>query len=370
MTESTYWLGFSAFPGVGPQKFKLLLDGFKSAKIAWNANKKELIAKYIGQSLTIKFVQFRKEFDLEKYENKLKKLEITPLFLFEEQYPKLLKSIPNPPFVLYVRGKTEILKQVQDDSAGMFGIVGTRKITNYGTEVTKMFAGELARAGFTIVSGLALGVDAVAHQSAVQNFGKTIAVLGCGVDCCTPSSNQSIYNSIVKGNGCVISEVPPGYLPTKGSFPSRNRIIAELSKAVLVPEGAEDSGSLITADYAFKFNRQVFAIPGPVTSSLSKGPYKLVRQGAIMITDPVEILTKFQISNDKFQINTNKNLKFKTGTKEERRILELLENEAVHFNDLVQLTKMTPKKVGSLLSLMEVKGMVKSRDGGRYSIVQ
>ncbi len=362
MDEKKYWLAFSAFPGVGPHTFKKLLDGFGSAKAAWGASKDELIAKAIEQSISTKLVQFRSEFDIENYLKRLEKLQIQTILSKDEDYPNLLKEIPNPPFVLYVRGKFGF------NANELFGIVGTRKITEYGKTVTDMFAAELANEGFTIVSGLAMGVDSQSHLSTVQNSGKTIAVLGCGVDCCTPPSNQWLYDKILEHNGAIISEVPPGYLPTKGSFPSRNRIIAGMSKALLVTEGAEDSGSLITAECALKFGRPVFAVPGPITSSLSKGPYSLIEKGATLVTDPQQIIEELGIKNYELGTIKIKSSKFKNGTRDEQKILELLENEQVHFNDLVRLSKIKTSKLSSLLSIMEVKGMVKSGDGGLFSV--
>ena len=173
---------------------------------------------------------------------------------------------------------------MQDEFGKTIGVVGSRKPTYYGQEITKKFADDLSLSGLAIVSGLALGIDAISHQSALENSAKTIAVLVCGVDCCTPMSNKNIYDKIISGNGCVISEVPLSYMPGKGLFPSRNRIIAGLSQAVLVTEGAEDSGSLITADFAFKFDRIVFAVPGPINSALSKGTDTLSDTGLSVVS--------------------------------------------------------------------------------------
>jgi len=366
VSEESYWLSFSAFPGVGPHTFKKLLTEFGSAKAAWNANQEKLQDKALGKVLTSKFVRFREGFNSAFFEQNLKKLGISILFSKDNDYPALLKQIPNPPFLLYVKGNMEILKQVQNDSVGMFGIVGTRRITEYGKTVTDMFTQSLVEAGFVIVSGLAMGVDAQAHASTIQAHGKTIAVLGCGVDCCTPPSNKSLYDAIIQHGGCIISEVPPGHLPTRGTFPSRNRIIAGLSSALLVTEGAEDSGSLITADYAFKFKRKVFAVPGPITSSLSKGPYKLVQLGAKMVVEPQEIISELGIKN---QESSGEKRKVRSGSRDEKKILRLLENEALHFDDLVRKSKMNSSRLGSLLSLMEVKGMVKSQNGGMFAII-
>lgn len=359
--EKNYYLAWSSFPGVGPKRFSQLLKTFKSAQKAWNSNQ---IDKVLGPKLSEELGEFKKKYSVELYAKELKKRKIDFLTLNDKKYPTLLAQIPNPPFVLYIRGSKEVLNGLA------IGIVGTRKITNYGREVTDLFATELSSAGFTIVSGLALGVDAQAARSALEQKGKTIAVLGCGVDCVTPLENEPLYNSIVKAGGAIVSEYPLGHPPTLGSFPSRNRIIAGLSQGVLVTEGAEDSGALITADYALKFKRPVFAVPGPITSTLSKGPFSLIRKGAKLVTNPQEIISELGITNYKLQIsNEIKKSKVQTGTKDELKILELLANEPLHFDEIVRRSKINSSKLGSLLSLMEVKGLVKSTDGGFFSIL-
>jgi len=372
MSKREYWLGFSVFPGIGPRTFQKLLERFGNARSAWEASIGDLHS-VLGEPLADKFDTFRKKFSPVDYAKELAEKKVSFLTWTDNEYPKLLKAIKNPPFVLYIRGSFRF-NDLNHQST--IAVVGTRKITQYGRDVTTLLTAELVGAGFTIVSGLAMGVDAVAHQTAIENNGKTIAVLGCGVDCCIPTANQHIYNSIVKGSGsprfaggagCVVSEFPLGQPPTKGSFPSRNRIIAGLSLGVLVTEGAEDSGALITADYAFKNNRKVFAVPGQITSILSKGPYKLLGKGAKLVTNAEDILKEFQISNVKSQINTNTK-KYKTATKEEQEILEILENEPLHFDEIVRRIKKSSSQVGSILSLMEVKGMVKSLDSGMFSI--
>ncbi len=351
--ERDYWLAFSSFPGVGPVKFQKLLKEFKAAKKAWNSNR---IEKVLGPKLAGKLTEFKKNYSVELYAKELQKRKVQFLTLNDKNYPKLLAQIPNPPFVLYIVGKV-------DFDLPSIGIVGTRKITNYGREVTELFTSELSMAGFTIVSGLALGVDAQAHRSAIESKGKTIAVLGCGVDCVTPLENETLYNSIVKGYGAVVSEYPLGHPPTMGSFLSRDRIIAGLSQGILVTEGAEDSGALITADYAFKFKRPVFAVPGPITSTLSKGPFKLISKGAKLVTSSQDILEELKIKSPKLKVQN----KINKGTKEELIILSLLENESLHFDEIVRQSKINSSKLGSILSLMEVKGLVKSLDGGYFS---
>lgn len=353
MDERNYWLAFSSFPGVGPIKFQKLLKEFKTAKKAWNSNQ---IDKVLGEKLSAELVSFKKKYSVELYAKELKRRKVHFFCLSDKNYPKLLAQIPNPPFVLYIKGRI-------DFNLPSIGVVGTRKITNYGREVTDLFAGELCSNGFTIVSGLALGVDAEAHSSTLKSKGKTIAVLGCGVDCVTPMENEALYNSIVKAGGAIVSEFPLGHPPTLGSFPSRNRIIAGLSQGILVTEGAEDSGSLITADYALKFKRLVFAVPGPITSTLSKGPFKLISKGAKLVTSPSDILNSLNI---KQQAVSSKATKL-NGTKDELKILQILENEPLHFDELVRKSKINSSKLGSILSLMEVKGLLKSTGGGFFS---
>lgn len=341
--ERNYWLGLSTFPTIGPAKFRKILEEFGTAKAAWEAKKSD--------------------FSIEKYLNELKKKNVWFVTLKDKEYPKLLKEIKDPPYVLYGKGDKKLLNENKT-----FGVVGARKTTEYGREVTKLLTTELVLNGFTIVSGLALGVDAISHMTALENSGKTIAVLGCGVDCCNPGENQSIYNSIV-AKGLIVSEFPLGMKPTKWTFPARNRIIAGLSQAVLVTEGAEDSGSLITANFALKFNRKVFAVPGPITSSMSKGPYKLIAKGARLVTGVKDILEELKIPSTKSQIpNKSKSIKFKTATKEEQKILDLLQNESLHFDEIVRKINRDSARIAGILSVMEIKGMIRSIDGGKYEL--
>ncbi len=410
MEERFYWLGFSAQQGIGPSKFRKLLEEFGTAKTAWEttSSARPRLVEVMGEGNAGKLEEFRQKFSIEDYIEKLKEKEIWFVTLQDEDYPQILKEIKNPPFVLYGKGdmKTLIARQprVSDDArlinlkplsdsaslsksrlqsrtqptfssseSGLprstLAVVGTRRITQYGREVTRLLTSELVYSGFTIVSGLALGVDAVAHMTALENNGQTIAVLGCGVDCCNPAENQSIYNSILESGNCIVSEFPLGMKPTLWSFPARNRIIAGLSQAVLVTEGAEDSGSLITANFALKFGRKVFAVPGPITSTMSKGPYNLIAKGAKLATSAEDILNELKITNSKLQApNKLQITKFKTATEEERKILDLLQNESLHFDEIVRKTDFNSAKLSSLLSLMEIKEMVKSLGGGMFGL--
>ncbi|HSX40779.1 MAG TPA: DNA-processing protein DprA [Candidatus Saccharimonadales bacterium] len=361
MDERLYYLGFSAFSGVGPVKFGLLLNKFKTAKLAWSASEKNLL-EVLGQAVGKQFLEFRQKFSPEQYEKILLNNKIWFVTLEDKEYPDLLKQTARTAFVLYGKGDKRRL-----DDENKLAIVGSRKITNYGRDVTQLFASFLADSGFTIVSGLAMGVDSVAHRATVEHHGKTIAVLGCGVDCCFPTVNQSLYNSILTSGGCIISELPLSHPPSKGSFPSRNRIIAGMSLGTLVTEGAEDSGSLITAEYALKFNRKVFAVPGPINSNLSKGPYKLIRKGASLVSEPSEILKELNVRSEQRSKNHESGIKQKV-TKNEQEVLELLENEGMEFDEIVRRLKKDSSTVGSLLTLMEIKGMIKNTNGATFSL--
>src|SRR3989344_5822307 len=361
MGERDYWLGFSVFSGIGPFKFKKILEDFGTAKKARDSSDIK-ITKVLGENLGAKFIDFRNKFSIENYLKSLKKENVWFLTLKDKDYPKPLLQISKPPFVLYGKGNSKILSSIS------FAVVGARRTTHYGREVTAIFTQELVRSGFTIVSGLAMGVDAISHKTSLDSNGKTVAVLGCGVDCCNPSENLSLYKRIIEEGGAVISELPLSHPPTKGSFPARNRIIAGLSIGVLVTEGAEDSGSLITANYAFELGRKVFAVPGPITSSLSKGPFRLIQKGAKLVTTPQDIIDELGIKNHELRIGKIKT-KIAVETKEEKKILEILENEALHFDEIVRKSQLDSSKIGSLLSIMEIKGLVKTTDGGFYNIV-
>ena len=355
--ERGYFLGFSNFPGVGPIKFEKLLKHFGSSEAAWKSNLKEF-GEVVGKSLITRFEAFRKEFDIEKYEERLVKQKINYVCLFEKSYPLRLRSIKNPPIILYSKGNFNISSEQK-----ILAIVGTRKITSYGRNVTEMFASKLAEQGLIIVSGLAIGVDEVAHSACLDSKGITVAVMGNGVDICFPRENQKIYDRIISEGGLVISEYPPGQEPSVGSFPARNRIVAGMSDGILVTEGASESGSLITANFGLEFGRMVFAVPGPITSSLSAAPLRLIEKGAKLVVGPEDIIKELGIKPS--ELPKNKKI-YSDLTHEEKKIIGLVENESLSFDEIVRRLKLDSSKVGTILSMMEIKGIIKN-SGGNYS---
>ncbi len=282
-----YFLGFSAFPGIGPVRFTLLYNYFGSAKAAWEAPLSLLKKIKLGDKLSEEFDAFRKRANLAHYVQQLRERHIAALTIHDSKYPALLREIPDAPFVLYVRGYRA---QKPVDLARTIAVVGTRRMTPYGNDVTQKFVGDLVKKGFTIVSGLALGVDTVAHQTAMSAGGKTIAVLGAGIDIIYPTRNASLYWKIINGCGAVVSEMAVGVGVDKSRFVTRNRIISGLSLGVVVIEGDDRSGSLITARYAAEQGRDVFAVPGPITSAYSRATSILLKNGAKLVESADDIV--------------------------------------------------------------------------------
>jgi len=351
-----YYLALAAVPGIGPTRFKVLLKHFQTAENVWKASDKTL-DKILTPSLFNQFTQFRQSFNVDKYLEKIEKSKINVVTIDEENYPKRLKEIDQAPPVLYVKGALPINEKA-------LAVVGTRKITGYGRQATEILVRDLVAAGFTIVSGLAFGVDSHAHRVTVGNGGETIAVLGGGVDVVYPRENEALAREIEEGFGAVISEFPLGMQSVPGNFPARNRIISGLSLGVLVTEAGEDSGSLITADFAAEQGREVFAVPGPIFSSLSKGPSQLIKQGAKLVTNVEDILEELNLDST---LPGVERAAFKADSKEEQAILDLLKGGPVHVDELARASKLPAAKVGSLLSLMELKGQIKNLGQNKYS---
>lgn len=290
MTEQKkYWLGFSLFPGIGPKRFFLLLNYFGSAQNIWQASENKLIQTGLSQKLVKRFVIYRKSIDLGSKEKELVKKKTQFITYNDKLYPQYLKEISSPPIGLYVKGR------LFPSDKKTIAVVGTRKVTEYGKKVTLQLVKDLVANGFTIISGLARGVDGIAHKAALGNGGKTIAVLGSGVDVVYPPEHKALARAIIASSkGAVISEFPMGTTPKKGHFPARNRIVSGISLGVLIIEGARKSGTKITATCAANQGREVFAVPGPIDSSLSAGPADLIKEGAKLVTGIDDILEEFK----------------------------------------------------------------------------
>ncbi len=363
--DRKYFLAFSVFPGIGPVRFRLLYSYFKSARNAWNATVKDLEDTGLYNSLVSRFDEFRHTFDIPAYCSKLAQMGISYLCYTDEKYPGLLREISDAPIVIYVKGKRG---KEPISLERTIVVVGTRRITPYGQTVTQKFVEGLVSYGFTIVSGMAYGVDAVAHTSALKAGGSTIAVLGCGIDIIAPPSNAYLYTDIALcGRGAIVSEMPLGLRPGKGLFPARNRIISGLSLGVVVTEGADDSGSLITARYALDQGREVFAVPGPVTSPYSKGPAKLIKNGAKLIETTEDIVEELGIlPTTKGKTGKSKSL---GNTESERVIIKMLENGPRHIDEIKGVTNLTLSDVAATLTVLEMRGCVKNQGDAVYTLI-
>lgn len=360
MTEADACLCFSLIDGIGPKTFVGILNHFGSTQDAWEKlSEKDIKKKVISKLLYERFELFKKNFDVQGYLDKLKKTKVQVTGYTDNKYPSLLKELHNPPIVLYCKGNLGLL-----DSQRNIGVVGARKITSYGIDVTEKLVSELVSYGFTIVSGLAFGVDAIAHKTAIENRGLTIAVLGCGVDCCTPEENQGLYEKILDSGGLITSEYPLGMPPSLGSFPARNRIIAGLSLGILVTEAAEDSGSLITANEALRLGRPVYAVPGSINSMMSKGTLKLLKQGATLVSSGKDIIGEFQVQGSQFMVHGKdekiKNLKLNP---QEKRVVEMVENEEMSLDILAKSLKIPITKLMVIVSSLEMRGILVNKSG-------
>ena len=347
MNNIQYLLALHSIDGLGPIRLKSILDYFKDPKLAWEATTSELIKIGIPRPTVDLLRATREKLDPDAYVESIQKSGISWLTIFDDNYPALLKQIYDPPVVLYYKG--DILPQ--DDKA--IAVVGSRKMTGYGKAVTEKFTKGLAAVGLTIVSGLARGVDSQAHRSAVEIGGRTIAVLGGGLNYIYPPENKSLAEKIASGFGAVVSEFPPDYPSLPGNFPLRNRIISGLSLAVLVTEAAEDSGSLITARLALEQGRDVFAIGG----------VNLIKDGARAVFEPKEILDELGIQLRQGSAGQVNNIEL---ADDEKKILEVLENESLHIDEIGRILNMTAAKVSALLLKMEIKDVVQNLGGGTY----
>ena len=279
-------------------------------------------------------------------------------------YPKKLKNIPSPPKILYVKGK--ILPK-----ENCFAIVGARKCSTYGKQIASEIASRLCEAGFTIVSGLAPGIDTASHLAIVEKQQRTIAVLGTGLDEKTiyPQQNLKLAEKILEYGGALVSEYPPGTRGTRFSFPQRNRIISGLSAGILVVEAKEKSGALITAKFAKTQKRKIFAVPGPVYSLNSKGCHYLIKNGATLTESVDDILEKLNLpslNSRTKQLSNDKN----GSTKEEQLILDALKEEALYIDKITEKTKLNTANASGTLAILEIKGKVKNLGGNTFALMR
>lgn len=360
MDSRAYWIGFNLVKGVGAVRLRALLDYFGTLDRAWQAPAGELAAAGLTARIVENIVQMRGKVDLEKILQRMAQLNIQALTWEDELYPRRLRQIDQPPPVLYVRGELTI----QDDFA--VAIVGTRRMTVYGRQVAEEASAFLAANGVTVVSGLARGVDGVAHESALAAGGRTLAVLGCGVDTIYPPEHRRLAEKMME-NGALLSDYAPGTPPDSANFPPRNRIISGLSAATIVVEASEKSGALITATFAVEQGRDVFAVPGGIHAPQSQGTNRLIRDGARPLLRMEELLDALEIDRIEARKQARRAL---PADRIENCLYDILTREPQHVDEIRNRADLPIEQVSATLAIMELKGMVKQVGGMHYVLAR
>ena len=356
LPEQAYWVGFHHVKFIGPARLRRLLDTFGSLERAWHASPTEL-RRCLEERSIRELLETRATLDLPATMAGLQQTGARVTVLADDGYPALLREIPAPPPVLYYRG------ELIETDRNAVAIVGTRRMTPYGREMTARISGELARAGVTIVSGLARGVDGVAHHAALDAGGRTIAVLGSGVNKIYPPEHRKLAQRIAE-QGAVLSDYVPDTPPDGVNFPPRNRIISGLSLAVVVIEAPDRSGALITVDFAADHGRDVFAVPGQVNSPNSSGCNRLLREGARLVRSADDILEDLHISRTGEPLPVQSSLPV---SDEDRRLLSVMTSAPQHIDDLAALSDYPVTEVSSRLMMLELQGLVRNAGAQHYA---
>ncbi len=355
-----YWVGFNMVKGIGAVRFKALVEAFGSAETAWNASPEALKDAGLSQKIVESFQRVRKGVSLEQIAERIRLLGIQVLTWDDEAYPRHLKEIDQPPPVLYMRGSL----LPEDDWA--VAIVGTRKVTAYGRQVAEEVATTLALSGVTIVSGLARGVDSLAHQAALNAGGRTLAVLGNGVDLVYPPENRKLAAQLIE-HGALVSDYALGTQPDGQNFPPRNRIISGLSLAVIIIEAGVTSGALITASFAAEQGRDVFAVPGNINAPQSQGTNRLIRDGAQPLLSPQDVLEALNLT----MVTQHQAVRVALPSDPvEARLYKLLSREPMHVDEIRAQADLPIEAVSATLAMMELKGMVRQVGGMNYIAVR
>lgn len=359
MDNRAYWVGFNLIKGIGAVRIRALLNFFNDLSIAWQAPVDALISAGLSPKLADAVLQKRDQIDLEKVWEWIEKKGIQVLTWDDNRFPRLLKEIDQPPPLLYSLGS------LTENDEWAVAIVGTRRMTAYGRQVTEELATYLAQNGITVISGLARGVDGTAHEAALKAGGRTIAILGCGVDTIYPPEHRTLAQQIIN-QGALLSDYAPGTPPDSSNFPPRNRIISGISIATVVVEAGEKSGALITATFAAEQGREVFAVPGYIHSPQSKGTNALIQQGAHPLVHIEDVLEALQIE----QAHNFQQARLSLPVDDmEKKLIDTIHDEALHVDEICARTHIPIEKVIAALVMMELKGMVRQESGMSYIAV-
>jgi DNA processing protein len=357
MSDVRYWIGFNRVPHIGPARVAALLKFFGDLEAAWHASATSLRAAGLPRDAVENLLYLRPKLDLDAELDKIAAQKLGILTWESEDYPPLLRNIDHPPPVLYVKGNL-----LPTDEFAM-AVVGTRSHSSYGKEVARRLASALAESGITIISGMALGIDGIAHKAALDAGGRTVAVLGCGLDIVYPARHRALAQRITE-SGALISDYALGTKPDAGNFPPRNRLISGLSLGTLIVEAGYKSGALITARYALEQGRETFAIPGNIYNRASKGTNALLQRGeAKLVTCVQDILEELNLA---MIVQQKQVREIVPDTPTEKALLDCISMEPVHIDDLVRHSGLPTAAVSSALSMMELKGMVRRVENMSY----
>ncbi len=383
MSDLKYWIAFDKVRRLGTVRFRLLEGFFGSLKDAWFAPIRHIRTAGLDRRTASYVEQARKTIDPDSELDQLHKAGVSAFTWNDDGYPSLLKQIPDPPPVLYVKGK------IEPEDQRSIALVGTRRATPYGREAAETLATDLTRSGITVVSGLARGIDTVAHRASLNANGRTLAVLASGVDYIYPRENKQLANEITQA-GALISEHPLGVRPDPRQFPRRNRLMSGMTLGTLVIEAGKGSGAIWTVRHALEQDRDVFCIPGSIFSPNSFGPNQLIQEGAKLVMDHQDILQEMNL-------NTIYNLPFQAGPPpkrkqpvaaaapseqmtlkpaeprlegDEKTLLDQISYEPVHIDQICRGAGLPAHVVSSTLTIMEINGLVKQVPGMQYVLTR
>ncbi len=355
-----YWVGFNLVKGIGPVRLEKLLTYFGSLEEAWLSQTHHLTTAGLNAKLCQQLVEIREKICLDRVVENLQAADIQILTWIDPAYPERLRQIDQSPFVLYLKGTL-----IEEDIWSV-AVVGTRRYSDYGQQITELLTRTLAEQGITIISGLARGIDGIAHRQALDAGGRTLAVLGSSLDQIYPPEHRGLAERI-RCQGGLLCDYPPGTPPDGSNFPPRNRIISALSKAVLIIEAGQKSGALITANYAAEQGKDVFAVPGKITSPTSKGTNRLIKQGAHPLLGAQDVLDFLNMELVARQQVVRRSL---PGNPREALLFNAVGDEPLHVDELSRKTELAIEEVTATLAVMELKGLVRKTFGMKYIAVR
>ena len=353
-----YWLGLHLVPNFGVVRISQLLAHFDSAEALWREPDASLLRLNLPKNLLRRFCDARRSIDIHAEMEAVERAGATVVTVDDDAYPALLRQLSDRPLLLYVRG------QLRAEAEKCLAIVGTRKASKYGWDVANQMAAQLASQGITIVSGLAQGIDAAAHRGALDGGGRTIALVGTGIDRVYPRENTDLANEIA-ANGAIVSEMPLGAMPLAKNFPQRNRLISGMSLGVLVAEAPAKSGALNTVSHALEQGREVFAAPHNIFSLSGRGCNQLIQEGAKLVANVDDILEELDVSHINIQTKIQTE-RLQPANNTEGAVLEQLSADPIHVDVIVRQTQLPTATVTSTLTMLELKGLAESAGPMQY----